>query len=53
MGCGHLKLFSITTWLILTKLDINYPWVKGIKVCSNEGDRTSPRVDKSERVKIH
>jgi hypothetical protein len=26
--------------------------VKGIKICSNEGDSPSPRGDNSERVKI-
>jgi hypothetical protein len=27
--------------------------VKGIQICSNEGDGPSPREDNSERVKIH
>jgi hypothetical protein len=27
--------------------------VKGIQVCSNEGDSSSPREDNSGRVKIH
>jgi hypothetical protein len=52
-GWGHLKIFSRTTWPILTKLAINHPWGKGIQVCSNEGDYPSPRGDNSERVKMH
>jgi hypothetical protein len=40
-------------WANLTKLGTNHPWVKGIKVCSNEGDCPSPRGDNSKRVKIH
>jgi hypothetical protein len=54
MGWGHLKIFfSRTTGPILTRLAINHPWGKGIKVSSNEGDCPSPRGDKSKRVKIH
>jgi hypothetical protein len=52
MGWGHLKIFSRTNVPILIKLGTN-PWVKGIQVCSNEGDSPSPRGDNSERVKIH
>jgi hypothetical protein len=38
MGWGHLKIFfSRTTGPILTRLGTNYPWVKGIQVCSKEG----------------
>jgi hypothetical protein len=51
MGCGHLKIFSRTTWPILTRLDTNHPWVEGIQVCSNEGHSPSPRGDNSERLK--
>jgi hypothetical protein len=54
MGWGHLKIFfSRTTWPILTRLGINYPWVKGIQIYSKEGDSPSPREDNSERIKIH
>jgi hypothetical protein len=34
--------FSRTTGPILTRLGTNHPWVKGIQVCSNEGDSPSP-----------
>jgi hypothetical protein len=53
MGLGHLKIFSRTTGPILTRLGRNHPWVKGIQICSNEGDNPSPRGYSSERVKIH
>jgi hypothetical protein len=54
MGWGHLKIFfSRTIGAILTRLGTNYPWVKGIQICSNEGDNPSPRGDNSERVKMH
>ena len=33
----NLKIFSRTTGPISTKLGINYLWIKGIQVCSNEG----------------
>jgi hypothetical protein len=45
--------FSRTTGLILTKLGTNHLWLKGIQVCSSEGDCPSPRGGNSERVKIH
>jgi hypothetical protein len=54
MGWGHLKIFFYrTTGPILTRLDTNYPLVKGIQVCSKKGDNPSPRGDNSERVKTH
>jgi hypothetical protein len=54
MGWGYLKIFlSRTTGPILTRLGTDNPYVKGIKVCSNEGDNPSTRGDNSERVKIH
>jgi hypothetical protein len=53
MGWVHLKIFSRTTGLILTRLGKNHPWVKGIQVCSKEGDSPSPRGDNSQRVKMH
>jgi hypothetical protein len=37
--------FSRTAGPILTRLGTNHPWVKGIQVCSKEGD--------SKRVEIH
>ena len=44
MGWGHLKIFfSKTTGPILTRLGTNHPWVKGIQVCSKEGDSPSPK----------
>jgi hypothetical protein len=53
MGLGPLKLFfSRTIWPILTKLGTNYFWVKGIQICSKEGDSPSSRGDNKERVKI-
>jgi hypothetical protein len=51
---GHLKIFfSRTIEPILSRLGTNHPWVKGIQVCSNEGDCLSPWGDNSGRVKIH
>jgi hypothetical protein len=38
MSHGHLEIFSRTTGQILTRLGTNHPLVKGIQVCSNEGD---------------
>jgi hypothetical protein len=38
MGWGHLKVFfSRTSWPNSIKLKTNYPWMKGIQVCSNKG----------------
>jgi hypothetical protein len=54
MGWGHFKIFfSRTIGPILTRLNTNYPRVKGIQICSKEGDSLSPRGDNSERIKIH
>jgi hypothetical protein len=54
MGWGHLKIFFFrTSGPILTRLGINYPCVKGIQICTKEGDRPCPKGDNSERVKIH
>jgi hypothetical protein len=40
MGSGHLKIFfSRTSGPILTRLGTNYPWVKGIQICSKKGDK--------------
>jgi hypothetical protein len=51
LGWCHLKIFSRTTGPILTRLGTNHSWVKGIQVCSKEGDCPSLRGDNSERVK--
>ena len=48
-----LDFFSKTTGPISNKLDTKYPWVKGIKVCSNEGPRPFPRENNYEISKIH
>jgi hypothetical protein len=54
MGWDQLKIvFSRTIGPILTRLGTNYSWVKGIQICSKEGDSPFPRGDNSERVKIH
>jgi hypothetical protein len=54
MGWGHLKIFfSRTTGPILTIHGTNCPWMKGIQICSKEGDNPSPKGDNSEKVKIH
>jgi hypothetical protein len=48
MGWGHLKIFSRTTGLILTRLGQNHPRMEEIQVCSSEGDNRSPRGDNNE-----
>jgi hypothetical protein len=55
MGWGHLKIFvSRTIGPILTRLGTNYPWEKGIQVCSKEGIALfQGEIIPSERVKIH
>jgi hypothetical protein len=54
MGRGLLKIFFCrTTGPILTRLGTNHHRVKGIQVCSNEGNNPSPKGDNSEKVKIH
>jgi hypothetical protein len=53
MGWDHLKIFSRSTGLILTRLGTNHPWGEGILNCAKEGDCLSPRGDNSKRVKIH
>jgi hypothetical protein len=45
--------FSRTTKPISTRLLTDHPWGKGFQVCSNEGDRPSPRGDNSKRVKMY
>ena len=43
--------FSRTTGSISTTLGTNYPWVKGIHFCSNEGPCPFPRGDNNEITK--
>jgi hypothetical protein len=43
-----LNFFSRTTGPILTRLGTNHPWVKGIQVCSKEGDSPFPKGYNSE-----
>ena len=50
----HIFIFlSRTTGLISTKLGTKHPWIKGIKIYSNEGPHPFPREDNYEIVKIH
>jgi hypothetical protein len=52
MVWSHLKIFlSRTIGPILTRFGTNCPLVKGIQICSKEGDSPFPRGDNSERVK--
>jgi hypothetical protein len=54
MEWGNLEFFSRTTGPVLTKLDTTESSLgEGIKVCSYEGERPSPKGDNSERVKVH
>ena len=53
IGWGHLKIFfSRTTGPILTRLDTNHPWVKGILNCSNKGPGPLQRGDNHKNAKI-
>ena len=45
--------FSRTTGPILTKLGTNHPWVKGIRVCPNEGPRPFWTGDNNKKVKMY
>ena len=56
--CGNLccchKLFKFSsTGQISTKLGIKHPWMKVIKIYSNEGPHHFPRGDNYEIAKIH
>jgi hypothetical protein len=54
MRWGHLKtFFSRTRGSIFTRLGKNHPWVKGIQMCSKEGDSSFRRGDNGEGVEIH
>jgi hypothetical protein len=48
-----LKTFSRISKPNSIKFSTNYSWIKGIQVCSNEGECPSPRGDNSKRVKVH
>jgi hypothetical protein len=53
MGWGHLKIFfSRTSRPKSIKLGTNYPWVKGIQVCSNKGPGFLQRGDNHKNVKM-
>ena len=45
--------FSRTTGPISNKLNTMHPGVKGIQICSNEGQYPFPRGDDYEIAKIH
>ena len=45
--------FSRTTELVSTKLGTKHSFVKGIQVCSNEGQRPFLRRDNYEIAKIY
>jgi hypothetical protein len=48
-----LKIFfSSTSWPKSIKLGTNYPWVKGIQVCSNKGQGPLQRGDNNKNVKM-
>jgi hypothetical protein len=52
MHWKFLKIFSRTSTLNSIKLGTNYPWVKGIQLCSNKGPGPLQRVDNHKNVKI-
>jgi hypothetical protein len=45
-------MFSITSRPNLIKLKTNYPWMKGIQVCSNKGPGPLQRGDNHKNVKM-
>jgi hypothetical protein len=45
-------MFSRTTGLNSIKFGTNYPWAKGIQVCSNKGSGPLQRRDNYKNVKI-
>jgi hypothetical protein len=51
-----MKMFKIfffrTSWPNSIKLGTNYPWVKGIQVCSNKGPGPLQRGDNHKNVKM-
>jgi hypothetical protein len=54
MGWSHLKIFfSRTTVPISARLGTDHPYVKGIQICTNEGDDPFSSGDNSERLKTH
>jgi hypothetical protein len=44
--------FSRTSWPNSIKLNTNYPWMKEIQVCSNEGPGPLQRGDNHKNVKM-
>ena len=50
---SHFHLLLQNHWAIFNQTCTKYPWVKGIQVCSNEGQRPSQRRDNYEITKIN
>jgi hypothetical protein len=46
------NLFSRTSWPNSIKLGSDYPWVKGIQVCSNKGPGPLQREDNHKNVEM-
>jgi hypothetical protein len=44
-----LKIFSRTSWPTSIILITNYPWMKGIQVCSNKGPGPLQRRDNHKK----
>jgi hypothetical protein len=49
---NFLKIFSRTSKPNSIKLGTNYPWLKGIQVCSNKGPGSLQREDNHKNVNI-
>jgi hypothetical protein len=45
-------LFTRTSWPNSIKLGTNYPWVKGIQICSNKGRSPLQKGDNHKNVKM-
>jgi hypothetical protein len=52
MNWNIFKIFSTTSWPNSIKLGTNYPWVKGIQVCSIKGPGLLQRGDNHKNVKM-
>jgi hypothetical protein len=50
MGWGHLKIFSRTTWPMLTRFGTNHRWGEGIHVYSNKAQGPFQRGDNHKNV---
>jgi hypothetical protein len=48
----RVKFFFRTRWPNSIKLSTNYPWVKGIQVCTNKGSGPLQRGDNHKNVKM-